>query len=179
MTSVLRKTTGAQYLPHPEPVCLIAYDDDQPVPFFYDRRNAALDVAFVNGFTESTTVDGDDQDLWVRANLINGHYLVTKLGVNFMKWYETAYDADAGSVKVYEPGVIVNANVVVPYFQPNNNSSFSDETTEPISYESAAGTVESNYLATVLFKKALVITYTKGGTRYYRGFATLFSEGNT
>jgi hypothetical protein len=96
-----------------------------------------------------------------------------------MKWYETAYGADAGSVKVYESGVIVNANVVVPYFQPNDNSSFSDEMTEPISYESAAGTVESNYLATVLFKKALVITYTKSSTRYYRGFATLFSEGNT
>ena len=178
MSSVLRQVASAAFLPHPEPVCLIAFDD-KAVPFFYDKRNNALDVRFVNGFTASTTVDGDDQDLWTRANLLNGQHLVTQVGENFKTWYETAYGADAGSIQVYEPGVVVKANVVVPYFNPNNDSSFSEERSEPLSYESAADTEATDYLATVLFKKAMVITYTKSGSRYYRGFATLWSEGNT
>lgn len=178
MSSVVRQVASAAFMPHPEPVCLIAYSN-KPVPFFYDKRNNALEVRFVNGFTESTTVDGDDQDLWTRANLQNGLHLVTQVGDNFKKWYETAYGADAGSIRVHEPGVVVKANVVVPYLEPNNDSSFSEERSVPLSYESAAGSEATDYLATLLFKKPLVITYTKSSTRYYRGFATLWSEGNT
>ena len=179
MSSAVRVTASAKYLPHPEPVCIISFDSDKPVPFFYDKSQKALDVRFVNGFTASTTVDGDDADVWTRCHVENGHHLVTKVGTNFKTWYETAYEADAGTVEVHEPGVVVKANIVLPYFNPNDNSSFSDERTAPISYESAAGTVADDYLATVLFKKGLVITYKKSGTRYYRGFATLWSEGNT
>ena len=178
MSSVVRQLASAAFMPHPEPVCLIAYSN-KPVPFFYDKRNNALEVRFVNGFTASTTVDGDDEDVWTRANLQNGLHLVSQVGDKFKEWYETAYGADAGSIRVHEPGVVVKANVVVPNFEPNSDSSFSEETTAPISYESAAGGEDTDFLATVLFKKALVITYTKSGTRYYRGFATLWSEGNT
>lgn len=181
MSSAIRQRANAAFLPHPEPVCFISFDDNPftPVPFYYDKTTNSLDVKFVNGFTASSTVDGDDEDAWTRANLQNGLHLVTQVGPNFKTWYETAYGADAGSISVYEPGVVIKANVVVPYFAPNSESSFSDELSVPISYESAAGSEASDYLATVLFKKALVITYTRSGTRYYRGFATLWSEGNT
>jgi hypothetical protein len=175
MSSALRVTASAKTLPLPEAVYCLMFDN-KAVPFYYDKRTQALDVRFVNGFTNSTTVTGSE-DLWVRANLENGHYLVNKLGPNFKNWYETAYAADAGSISVHEPGVVTKANVVATFGTPDNGGIFSDETTTPISYESAAGTVSDDYLATVLFKKALVITYTKSGTRYYRGFTTIWSEG--
>ena len=176
MSSANRVRAGARSLPLPEAVFLLKYDDNRAVPFYYDKRNSALDVRFVNGFTDSTTVGGSN-GMWVRANLENGHFLVNKLGSNFKTWYETAYDADEGSVTVYEPAVVVKANVVASYDDPDNAGVFTEERSTPLSYESAEGTVSDDYLATILFKKALVITYTKSGTRYYRGFATIWSEG--
>ena len=178
MSSVIRSKASASYSSYPEPVCLIAYGGI-PVPFYYNKRANALDVKFVNGFSASTTVNGDDEDVWTRANLFNGTHLVTQLGSNFKLWIETAYGADAGTVEVHEPGVVIKANQVVPDFEPNSDSSFSNEYTTPFSYESAAGGEDSDYLATVLFKKAMVIKYKKSGTQYYRGFATLWGEGNT
>lgn len=175
MSSALRVNASAKTLPLPEAVYCLMFDN-KAVPFYYDKRTQALDVRFVNGFTNSTTVTGSE-DLWVRANLENGQFLVNKLGSNFKTWYETAYGADEGSVSVHEPGVVTKANVVATFSNPDGDGVFSDETTTPISYESAAGTVSDDYLATVLFKKGLVITYTKSNTRYYRGFTTIWSEG--
>lgn len=152
------------------------FDNNKAVPFYYDKRAQALDVRFVNGFTNSTTVTGSE-DLWVRANLENGQFLVNNLGSNFKTWYETAYGADGGSVSVHEPGVVTKANVVATFGTPDSGGIFSGESTTPISYESAAGDDSDDYLATVLFKKGLVITYTKSNTRYYRGFTTIWSEG--
>ncbi len=171
-----RVRAGAKSLPLPEAVFLLKYDGNNAVPFYYDKRNSALDVRFVNGFTDSTTVYGSD-GLWVRANLENGHFLVNNLGSNFKTWYETAYGADSGSVSVYEPGVVVKANIVVAYADPDDNGVFSPERLTPISFESAEGNASDDYRATVLFKKGLVITYTKTGTRYYRSFTTIWSEG--
>jgi hypothetical protein len=175
MSSVLRVTASAKTLPLPETVFCLMFAG-KAVPFYYDKRTQALDVRFVNGFTSSTTVTGEE-DLWVRANLENGHFLVNKVGSNFKTWYETAYGADEGSVSVHEPGVVTKANVIATFGTPDDEGVFSSETTTPISYESAAGTDSDDYLATVLFKKGLVITYTKTGTRYYRGFTTIWSEG--
>jgi hypothetical protein len=176
MSSVIRVKAGAKSLPLPEAVFLLKYNDNKAVPFYYDKRTQSLDVRFVNGFTSSTEVSGGN-GLWVRANLDNGHFLVNNLGSNFKSWYETAYGADSGSVSVYEPGVVTKANVVVAYDDPDNEGVFSEERSTPLSYETAEGTETDDYLATVLFKKALVITYTKSGTRYYRGFTTIWSEG--
>jgi hypothetical protein len=180
MSSAIRVTASAKSLPLPEAVFCLMYDG-KAVPFYYDKRTQTLDVRFVNGFTSSTTVSGTD-DLWVRANLENAHYLVNNLGSNFKTWYETAYSTeessiDSGSVSIHEPGVVTKANVIATFSAPDGGGVFSDETTTPISYESAYGTEADDYLATVLFKKALVITYTKSGTRYYRGFTTIWSEG--
>jgi hypothetical protein len=175
MSSALRVTASAKSLPLPEAVYCLMYND-RAVPFYYDKSTQALDVRFVNGFTSSTTVTGSE-DLWVRANLENGQFLVTKVGPNFKTWYETAYGAEAGSVSVHEPGVVSKANVIATFSTPDGSGVFSNETTTPMSYESAAGTETDDYLATVLFKKGLVITYTKSGTRYYRGFTTIWSEG--
>ena len=47
----------------------------------------------------------------------------------------------AGTVEVHELGVVVKANIVIPYFNPNDNSNFSDERTAPISYESLLLTI--------------------------------------
>ncbi len=169
-----RVRAGARFLPLPESVYLLTYNSTA-VPFYYDKRNSALDVRFVNSFTDSTTVSSSTA-LWVRANLENGHFLVNNLGSNFKTWYETAYGADSGSVSVYQPGVVVKANVFVNNDEDDNNV-FSSETSTPFSYETPEGTETNDYLATVLFKKGLVITYTKTGTRYYRGFTTIWSEG--
>lgn len=180
MSSAIRVKASAKSLPLPEAVFLIKYDLNHAVPFYYDKRTSALDVRFVNGFTSSTTVSGLN-GLWVRANLENGNFLVTKVGSNFKTWYETAYGADSGSVSVYEPGVITKANVIAAYDDPDNEGAFSEERSTPLSYESAEGDASDDWLATVLFKKALVITYTKTvasvKTRYYRGFKTIWSEG--
>jgi hypothetical protein len=175
MSSAIRVTASAKTLPLPETVFCLMFGG-KAVPFYYDKHTQALDVRFVNGFTSSTTVNGED-DLWVRANLENGHFLVNKLGSNFKTWYETAYEADEGSISVHEPGVVTKANVIATFGTPDDDGVFSSETTTPISYESANGTASDDYLATVLFKKGLVITYTKSGTRYYRGFTTIWSEG--
>jgi len=176
MSSAFRVTASAKSLPLPEAVYCLMFNG-KAVPFYYDKRTQALDLRFVNGFTSSTTVTGSE-DLWVRANLENGQFLVNKLGSNFKTWYETAYGADEGSVSVYEPGVVTKANVVATFTTPDDEDGvFSDETTRPISYESATGTDSDDYHATVLFKKGLVITYTKSNTRYYRGFTTIWSEG--
>lgn len=176
MSSAIRVSASAKFMPLPEAVFLLKYDDNKAVPFYYDKRTSALDVRFVNGFTTSTTVGGSN-GLWVRANLENGHFLVNNLGSNFKTWYETAYGADEGSVTVHEPGVITKANVLVAFDDPDNNGVFTDELSTALSYESAEGTESDGYLSTVLFKKGLVITYTKSGTRYYRGFTTIWSEG--
>jgi hypothetical protein len=172
-----RVRAGAKSLPLPEAVYLLKIDEtNKPIPFFYDKRNSALDVRFVNGFTNNTEVYGSDS-LWVRAHLENGHFLINNLGSNFKTWYETTYGADSGSISVYEPGVGVKANVVTAFSNPDSIGTFSPERSTPLSYESAEGTDADDYLATVLFKKGLVITYTKSGTRYYRGFTTIWSEG--
>jgi hypothetical protein len=176
MSSAIRVTASAKSLPLPEAVFLLKYNDNNAVPFYYDKRNQALDLRFVNGFTSSTEVGGGNS-MWVRANLENGHFLVNKLGSNFKTWYETAYGTDSGSVSVHEPGVVTKANIVFAYDDPDSAGVFSEELSTPISYESAQGTESDDYLATVLFKKGLVITYTKEGTRYYRGFTTIWSEG--
>jgi hypothetical protein len=179
MSSAIRVTASAKSLPLPEAVyCLVFGEgegDDKAVPFYYDKRTQALDVRFVNGFTSSTTVGTND--VWVRANLENAHYLVNNLGSNFKTWYETAYSADSGSISIHEPGVVAKANVIATFYSPDSGGGFSGESSTPISYESADGTEAEDFLATVLFKKALVITYTKSGTRYYRGFTTIWSEG--
>ena len=180
MSSVTRVTASAKYLPLPEAVYCFTFDSDKAIPFYYDKRNSALDVRFVNGFTSGTTVTTSDAQ-WVRANLENGHFLVNKLGSNFKTWYETAYGADSGSVSVYEPGVVTKANVVFESVNSDDVNIFSSESSTPLSYESAQGTSSNDYIATVLFKKGLVITYTKTvddiTTRYYRGFTTIWSEG--
>ena len=174
MSSAFRVTASAKTLPLPEAVfCLIF--DGKAVPFYYDKRTQALDVRFVNGFTSSTVVGTND--IWVRANLDNGQFLVNNLGSNFKTWYETAYGADEGSVSVHEPGVVTKANVIATFGTPDGGGVFPDERPTPIAYQSADGTESDDYLATVLFKKGLVITYTKLGTRYYRGFTTIWSEG--
>ncbi len=184
MSSVNRIRVGVRSLPLPETVYAFTFDVNEDVnmivPFYYDKRNSALDVRFVNGFTNNTTVSTSAAK-WVRANLENGHFLVNKLGSNFKTWYETAYGADSGSVSVYEPGVVVKANVVTPFQGFDDVNIFSSEVSTPLSYESAQGAESNDYLATVLFKKGLVITYTKTvddvTTRYYRGFTTIWSEG--
>jgi hypothetical protein len=180
MSSVTHVRASPRTLPLPEAVFCLKYDGNNAVPFYYDKRNSALDVRFVNGFTDSTTITGSNS-AWVRAHNENGHFLVNKLGSNFKTWFETAYGADSGSVSIYESGVVVKANVVAPNLNPDSGGAFRYDVTVPISYESAAGAETDDYLATVLFKKGLVITYTKTlddvTTRYYSGFTTIWSEG--
>ena len=184
MTSVLRQTANPSYLPQPQACCVITYTDalgaTAPVPFFFDKKESALDIAFVNGFNSSTEVDGDDQDKYFRGSVYNGGAnLVLKLGPNFISWCQNSLDADVGSVKLVEKPIVVKANVVAVDREPNSDVALTSESSVPISYEDASGPAESDYYSTVLFKKAMVISYRRSGTTYYRGFLTQFGEGNT
>jgi hypothetical protein len=80
-------------------------------------------------------------------------------------------------VEVYEPGVAIKANVVATNLDQTNHA-FTIESDNPISYDSAAGGPNDDYLSTILFKKALVITYKKSGVTKYRGFLTVFNQSS-
>jgi hypothetical protein len=49
------------------------------------------------------------------------------------------------------------------------------ESTSEISFEQSAGTAANNYFTTYLFKKPLVLKYTKSGITNYRCFTTQFT----
>jgi hypothetical protein len=89
---------------------------------------------------------------------------------------EDSQNADAGSVVMTERPIVCSANMVAPTHDPNSGATFTSST--PISFESAAGSVASDYLKTMIFLKPLVVRYTVAGVTQYRCFTNNF-EGNT
>jgi hypothetical protein len=116
--------------------------------------------------------------MFFRGQQFGGINLVMGLGPNFIDWCENngSIDADTGTVTLVEKPIVVSANMIAPNQSPNNGES--EESQYPISFESAAGSSEGQYLKTLVFMKPMVITYLRSGTRYYRWFSNNF-EGNT
>jgi hypothetical protein len=110
--------------------------------------------------------------IWIALHLVQG------LGANFINWCEnnSSFDADEGTVELYENPIVVNANMVAPNQNPNDGET--QESDYAVSFERAAGSAEGQYCKTLVFMRPMVITYLRSGTRYYRWFYQNF-EGNT
>lgn len=148
----------------------------QPFPWRFNKLTQQIDLDFVDGFSNTTSLS--DDEMFFRGQQFGGLHLVMGLGPKFIEWCENngSINADADSVELYEKPIVVNANLVAPDQNPNNAET--GESTNPISFEKAAGSVAGQYCKTLVFMKPMVITYTRSGTRYYRWFYQNF-EGNT
>jgi hypothetical protein len=178
MTSVLRSTQSTRSLPA-APGFVAAYFTntdgfDQPFPWRFNKSNGFLDLEFIDGFTNSTSLS--DQPMFYRGQQFGGINLVMGLGPSFIEWCENSLSADAGTVELVEKPIVASANLVAPNQDPN--SAESQEQSYPISFESAAGSSQGQYCKTLVFMKPLVISYMRSGTKYYRWISQNF-EGNT
>jgi hypothetical protein len=151
-----------------------------PMPFTFDTSSGTLDLQFTNGFTNTTTIDSNST-LFVRGQPFSAIALVEKLGRNFINWCENSGDvsADAGTVRIYEKGLVVQANVLQNDLDPNSVDVLTSPQDQPISFETAVGSPSDSYLSTYLFTKPLVITFLQGGVRKYQAFLTQIGEQNT
>lgn len=176
MTSVIRHLANNTRLPQPCAAVILSYDD-KVVPFTYNKSNGVLDFDFSTGFTVSTGIDTNNT-LYIQGASFNAIHNVTDIGPNIVAWCEgTEVNADVGSVEIVEKPIVVRTNQIAVTRDPNNDNTM-EESDTPFDFESASGTVATNYNATYVFKKPLVVTYTRGGDRKYRMFNTQF-EGNT
>jgi len=99
---------------------------------------------------------------------------VDKIGPNFISWLETNEGVDVGSVTIHEKPIVFRANLLLQGREPNNDHAMF-ETTNEISFEKSPGDDANEYFSTFLFKKPLVLKYTKSGITYYRAFTTQFT----
>lgn len=183
MSSVIRYYPNASRLPNPVGCVLMMYSNggnDYPMPFTFDKSTGTLDLDFINGFTETTTIN-TNTTLYVRGQPFNDISLIQRLGANFISWCENSSDvnADADTVSIYERGIVVPANILENNLEPNSNSVMTSNQNTPISFETSVGVPADSYLSTYLFKKPLVITFLEGGTRKYKAFLTQIGEQNT
>ena len=178
MTSVIRSSTLGRSLPYAGQFIASYFTNSsgnpQPFPWRYDKRTQSIDLDFVDGFTVSTELI--DDEMFFRGQNLGAISLVQRLGSNFIAWCEDSLPADTGTVTLYEAPIVVNANMVAPNLNPNNGES--QESTSLISFERSAGTVAGKYCKTLIFMKPMVISYTRGGIKYYRWFNQNF-EGNS
>lgn len=181
MTSLLSSYKLGNTLPNPTGCVVLTYTsggNEVPVPFTFDRRVSILDMSFASDFASDTTVDTNTTKFF-RGQTFGTLYTINGIGPNFIAWLEDEGGADAGSVQIHEKPIIVPANVVQVNVEPNNYGSMETSST-PISFETASGGPSTDYYATYLFKKPLVVKYTTGGgtATEYRAFLTQF-ESNT
>jgi hypothetical protein len=177
MTSVLRQLANNTRLPYPSPAVTLTYGDNKVVPFTYNKSNGVLDFDFSTGFTASTSIDSNNT-VYIQGASFNALHNVTDIGPNIVAWCEgSQVNADVGSVKIVEKPIVVRTNQIAVLREPDDNEAMHESDT-PFDFESASGSVATNYNATYVFKKPLVLTYTREGERKYRMFNTQF-EGNT
>ena len=178
MTSLVRSSVVSRSLPAAPGFILAYYTNSDglsvPFPWRFDRRTQNIDLEYVDGFTNSTSLSDDEK--FFRGQQFAGLHLVMGLGSKFVEWCENSLSADVGTVELYERPIVVYANAVAPRENPNDAET--NSSTNVISFESAAGSAASKYLKTLIFMKPLVIRYTISGTTYYRWFSNNF-EGNS
>ena len=171
MSSVVRTLSSNISLPQPGCVVAISYNS-LPIQFTHDR-NGTLDFVFANGFDVNADLSRTTT-MYVRGSNNAAIRFVDKIGPNFISWLQTNEGIDTGSITVHEKPIVFRANLLLPTREPNNDHSMFESTT-PISFEQAAGNSANSYFTTYLFKKPLVLKYTKAGITYYRSFTTQFS----
>lgn len=180
MTSLYSSYSLGTGLPNPAEFVVCAYVTPAgyraPFPWRFNKQTQALDLEFTNGFDASTGLN--EEDRYFRGQQFRALHNVLRLGPNFIAWCESGMSsaADAGSVEMFEKPIVCYANMVCPLENPN--SSATDTSSVPISFEDAAGPDSSAYLKTMIFLKPLVIKYTVSGEVTYRYFTNNF-EGNT
>jgi hypothetical protein len=171
MSSAFRTVTSNVELPQPGSVVTISYNG-LPIQFSYDR-NGTLDFVFANGFNVNSDINRTTT-MYMRGSNNAAIRFVDKIGPNFISWLETNEGVDVGSVSIYETPIVFRANLLLQGREPNNDHAMF-ESTDPISFEQSAGNDANNYFTTFLFKKPLVLKYTKSGITYYRCFTTQFT----
>ena len=176
--SVHRNYALGSRLPHPAEFVVCTYwDQDEnnlPFPWRFNKQTQAIDLEFVHGFNASTELR--DEPMYFRGQSLRAAHNVLALGPNFVAWMENSQGADAGSVVMTENPILCDANVICPNQDPDNGATGSSSS--PISFESSAGPLVSDYLKTMIFLKPLVVRYTEGGNTIYRYFTNNY-EGNT
>jgi len=171
MSSVFRTIASNVELPQQGSVVTISYNG-LPIQFSYDR-NGTLDFVFANGLDINADINRTTT-MYIRGSNNSAIRLVDNIGPNFISWLETNEGVDVGSVTVYEKPIVFRANLLSPKREPNNDHAMF-ESTDPISFEQSAGNSANKYFTTFLFKKPLVLKYTKSGITYYRCFTTQFT----
>ena len=181
MTSVLRTVAENRRLPAPSNVIALLYDagnEDgyQVVPMTFNKATGVLDFDFSGSFSASTDIQ-DNDTAFVQGASFAALHLVNDIGPNIVAWCETNAEADSGSVRIVEKPIVVRANQLLLDKDPNSIGSM-EESDTPYDFENASGSAANTFNVTYLFKKPLVVTYTKSSIRKYRIFTTQF-EGNT
>jgi len=171
MSSSFRTVSSNVELPQPGSVVTISFNG-LPIQFSHDG-NGTLDFVFANGFNVNSDIN-ITTTMYIRGSNNAAIRFVDKIGPNFISWLETNEGVDVGSVTVYEKPILFRANLLLPGREPNNDHAMF-ESTDPISFEQSAGNDANNYFTTFLFKKPLVLKYTKSGITYYRCFTTQFT----
>lgn len=176
--SVLRSYALGSRLPQPAEFVMCTYSGpngyNPPFPWRFNKQTQAIDLEFMNGFNASTSLN--ERPVYVRGQSFRVAHNVMGLGPNFIAWMENSGNADVGSVVMMEHPILCDANMVCPREDPDDGAT--GTSSEPISFESSAGPLVSDYLKTMIFLKPLVVRYTQEGTTQYRYFTNNF-EGNT
>jgi len=171
MSSVIRTLSSNIGLPQPGSVVTISYNG-LPIQFSHDR-NGTLDFVFANGFDVNADINRTTT-MYVRGSNNVAIRYVDKIGPNFISWMERNEGVDVGSISVHEKPIVFRANLLLPNREPNNDHAMFESTSQ-LSFEQSPGTSANNYFTTFLFKKPLVLKYTKSGITYYRSFTTQFT----
>lgn len=171
MSSVVRTVSSNVVLPQPASVVTISFNG-LPIQFSHDRKGT-LDFVFANGFIVTSDINRTTT-FYMRGSNDAAIRSVDKIGPNFISWLETNEGADVGSVTIHEKPIVFRANLLLPGREPNNDHAMF-ETTNEISFEKSPGDDANEYFSTFLFKKPLVLKYTKSGITYYRAFTTQFT----
>jgi len=172
MSSAFRTVASNIVLPQPGSVVTISYNG-LPIQFSYDKKNSTLDFVFANGFDINADINRTTT-MYVRGSNNLAVRLVDNIGPNFISWMENNEGVDVGSISVYEKPIVFRANLLLPNREPNTDHSMFESTAQ-ISFEESYGTHDNKYFTTFLFKKPLVLKYTKSGITYYRSFTTQFT----
>ena len=171
MSSAIRTVSSNILLPTPGGVVAINYNN-VPIEFSHDK-NGTLDFVFSNGFNVNADLNRS-KTFYVKGSNNSAIRLVDKLGPNIISWLETNEGVDVGSVTIYEKPIVFRVNLLLPGREPNNDHAMF-ESTNQLSFEQSYGSESNRYFTTFLFKKPMVLKYTKSGITYYRFFTTQFS----
>ena len=155
----------------PGSVVTISYNG-LPIEFSHDK-NGKLDFVFSNGFNVNADINRTTT-MYIKGSSNSAIRSVDKLGPNIISWLENNEGVDVGSVTLYEKPIVFRANLLLPDREPNNDHAMF-ETQYPISFEQSYGDESNRYFKTFLFKKPMVLKYTKSGITYFRTFTTQFT----